>query len=84
MLSMYRHALRLRRAEPGLGTAGLAWLPSPDGVLCFRRGEEPAAVTVIVNLSAEPVDLPPHDEILLSSGPVTGGLLPPDTAAWLR
>ena len=84
MLSLYRRALRLRRAEPGLGTAGLAWLPSPDGVLCFRRGEEPAAVTVIVNLSAAPVDLPPHDEILLSSGPVPGGLLPPDTAAWLR
>jgi alpha-glucosidase len=84
MLSLYRRALRLRRAEPGLGTDGLAWLPSPDGVLCFRRGEDRAAVTVIVNLSAEPVDLPPHDEILLSSGPVPGGLLPPDTAAWLR
>ncbi len=84
MLALYRRALRLRRAEPALGTASLTWLPSPDGVLCFRRGEDPAAVTVIVNLSGKPVDLPAHHEILLSSDPVSGGLLPPDTAAWLR
>jgi alpha-glucosidase len=84
MLALYRRALRQRRAEPALGTAGLAWLPSPDGVLCFRRGEGPDAVTVIVNLSGKPVDLPPHDEILLTSDPVTGGLLLPDTAAWVR
>jgi alpha-glucosidase len=39
---------------------------------------------VIVNVSAAPVDLPPHDEILLSSGPVAGGVLAPDTTVWLR
>jgi alpha-glucosidase len=53
-------------------------------VLCFQRGDGPAAVTVIVNLSAGPVPLPPAGEILLSSAPVTGGVLAPDTAVWLR
>lgn len=32
---------------------------------------------------AAPVPLPAHREVLLASGPVTGGSLPPDTAAWL-
>ena len=35
------------------------------------------------NLGAAPAQLPAHREILLASGPVTGGSLPPDTAAWL-
>jgi alpha-glucosidase len=29
------------------------------------------------------VPLPAHREVLLASGPVAGGSLPPDTAAWL-
>jgi alpha-glucosidase len=84
MLALYRTALRRRRAEPALSTDGLTWLPSPGRVLCFQRGDGPAAVTVIVNLSAGPVPLPPAGEILLSSAPVTGGVLAPDTAVWLR
>ena len=35
------------------------------------------------NLGAAAVPLPAHREVLLTSGPVTGGNLPPDTAAWL-
>jgi alpha-glucosidase len=85
MLGLYRRALRLRRAEPALGTPGLAWLPSVPGVLCFRRGQDAAAVTVIVNLSADPVPLPPDHEILLASAALgPGGVLPSDTAVWLR
>ncbi len=85
MLALYRTALRQRRAEPALGTDGLTWLPSPGRVLCFRRGDGPAAVTVIVNLSAGPVPLPSGHEILLASAaPAPGGMLPPDTAVWLR
>ena len=38
----------------------------------------------VTNLSAEPVGLPPHAAVLLASGPLDGGLLPPDTTAWLR
>jgi hypothetical protein len=35
------------------------------------------------HLGAAPVPLPAHREVLLTSGPLTGGGLPPDTAAWL-
>jgi alpha-glucosidase len=38
---------------------------------------------VVVNLSARPVELPAHTDVLISSGPLHDGL-PPDTAAWLR
>ena len=38
----------------------------------------------MTNLSAEPVPLPPHAAVLLASGPLDDGLLPPDTTVWLR
>ena len=62
----------------------MTWLPAPGGVLAFDRG----GVACVANLSSAPVELP-QGEILLASGPVSGdsasgGLLPPDTAAWLR
>jgi hypothetical protein len=64
--------------DAGALTGGdqMTWLASPAGVLMFRRGEGPDALTVMINLSAEPVDLPVDDQVLLSSVPVTGGLLP--------
>lgn len=81
MLELYRAALRLRSAHPALGDGAMDWLPGqPPGVLAFARSDGFACV---VNLSAEPVALPAHDEVLLSSGPVTA-TLPPDTTAWLR
>ena len=42
-----------------------------------------ATVRCVANLSAVPVALPPHASVLLASGPLDGGLLPPDTTAWL-
>jgi alpha-glucosidase len=39
---------------------------------------------VVVNLSAYPVELPAHTELLIASGDLRDGLLPPDTAVWLR
>jgi alpha-glucosidase len=80
MLELYRTALRIRRAEPALGDGHLSWLPAPDRVLAFDRG----GVLCVANLSAAPVELPAHTEILLASGPLPDGQLPPDTAAWLR
>jgi alpha-glucosidase len=41
-------------------------------------------VRCVANLSPGPVPLPPHTAVLLASGPLDDGLLPPDTAAWLR
>jgi alpha-glucosidase len=83
MLALYRRALRIRRAEFGPGAA-MTWLPAPAGALAFDRG----GVICVANLSPAPVELP-AGEILLASGPVSGdaasgGLLPPDTSAWLR
>ncbi|MFE7749680.1 glycoside hydrolase family 13 protein [Streptomyces sp. NPDC057428] len=89
MLSLYREALRMRRAEPGFaGAPGettdglLNWLPSQPGVLAFARTE---GLICVVNLSDSPVVLPGHDTVLLTSAPLDGSaMLPPDTAAWLR
>jgi alpha-glucosidase len=76
-LHLYRAALRLRRDHPALGRGTLRWL-GPD--LCFAR--EPGFI-LAANLGPAPMPLPAHREILLASGPVTGGSLPPDTAVWL-
>lgn len=81
MLQLYRAALRLRRAEPALVGGDLTWLPSPEGVLCYRRAD---SITVLVNLSAQPAELPADAEVLISSSPLDHDVLPPDTAAWLR
>ncbi|MFI0899324.1 glycoside hydrolase family 13 protein [Streptomyces sp. NPDC020983] len=81
MLSLYREALRLRRAEPGLGDGTFVWLESGPAVLAFRRSPE---FVCVVNLGDEPAALPAHHRVLLTSGPLVDGRLPADTAAWLR
>ena len=78
-LSLYRTALRLRRDHSALGRGTLRWLDA-EGLLCFAR--EPGFIFA-ANLGAAPAPLPAHREILLASAPVTGGSLPPDSAAWL-
>jgi alpha-glucosidase len=90
-VNLYRSALRLRRDHPALGRGtpspdapgrdALRWLgPDERGLLCFAR--EPGFV-LAANLGPAPVPLPAHRDVLLASGPVTGGSLPPDTAVWL-
>jgi alpha-glucosidase len=81
MLELYRTALHIRRAEPGLGDGEMTWRPAPGGVLAFDRG---TGVRCVANLSAAPVELPEHAAVLLASGPLAGGMLPADTAVWLR
>ncbi|MEV8569265.1 glycoside hydrolase family 13 protein [Streptomyces sp. NPDC051322] len=82
MLSLYRTALRLRRAEAGFKGAALSWLPAADGVLSFARSD---GLRCVVNLAAEPAGLPGHARVLLTSGPLDDrGRLPQDTAVWLR
>ena len=80
MLELYRAALRIRREHPALGDGSMSWLDAPEGVLAFRR--EPGFVCV-VNLSAEPYELPAHSALLLAGGPLRNGLLGPDQAVWL-
>jgi alpha-glucosidase len=78
-LNLYRTGLRIRRGLLGDGT--MDWLPLGEGVLGFTRD---SGLTCVVNLSPDPVALPPHESVLLSSGPLARGLLPTDTAVWLR
>jgi alpha-glucosidase len=78
-LWLYRTALGLRRT---LRTdERLAWVSSgrPD-VLHLTR---PNGWQSITNFGAAPVALP-AGKVLVASGPLTGGRLPPDTTAWLR
>jgi alpha-glucosidase len=80
MLEFYRTALRIRRDHPALGDGTMTWLDAPEGVLAFSR--DPGFVCV-VNLSAEPYELPAHSELLLAGGPLQDGVLGPDQAVWL-
>jgi alpha-glucosidase len=81
MLTLYRAALRIRSASRHIAGDAFAWRDTPDGVLAFSRSD---GFCCVVNLSGELVRLPSHDELLLGSGPLQDGLLPPDTAVWLR
>lgn len=79
-LSVYRRALELRSCHPGFAGRELEWFGAPAGCLAFRRVG--STVVCALNTGEEPVPLPPGD-VLLSSSPLAGGLLPPDTAVWL-
>jgi len=81
MLELYRAALRIRREEPELGDGPMRWMPSDEAVLDFVRGE---SLRCITNLSASPIELPPHAAILVQSADLVAGRLPPDAAVWLR
>jgi len=81
MLSLYRTALSIRRSHPALGDGTLTWIDTEPGVLAFSRGLGFVSVT---NLSGAAVTLPSYTRLLLSSTPLSGGLLPPDSTAWLR
>ncbi|MFE7230378.1 glycoside hydrolase family 13 protein [Streptomyces sp. NPDC057596] len=77
-LELYRSALRLRRKL--LEGESLTWVEGgPAGVLAFARSGGRRCVT---NLSGRAVPLPPG-EVLLSSSPLTGRRLDPDTTVWL-
>jgi alpha-glucosidase len=80
MLSLYRLALRLRRAHPVLGgnTSELEWLDVGDDVIGFRRQ---AGFTCIVNLGESEIAVP-DGTIVLSSVPITD-TIPTDTTVWL-
>ena len=78
-LALYRRLLALRK-ELALGTGALQWLDRPrDDVLVFRNGR----AVVVVNTGPDPIRLP-ESEVLVSSTPLDGILLPADTTAWVR
>jgi alpha-glucosidase len=73
----YREALRLRRRFADAGDE-VEIVEGRTTVLEVRRGP----LTAVCNCGTRPVRLPVGD-VVLTSGPLDGDLLPPDTAAWL-
>ncbi|WP_169733878.1 glycoside hydrolase family 13 protein [Crossiella equi] len=80
MHTLYREALHLRRGLPALGDGPMRWLDLGAEVVAYHR---PPGFTFVLNLSGAPVPLPAHERVLLASGEVVDGELPPDTAVWL-
>ncbi len=79
MLRLYRDALGLRRSTADLHADSLEWLDLGEDVIAFARGIRFVSVTAI----GRAVALPDHERILISSAPVTDGMLPEDSTAWL-
>ncbi|MFI6813675.1 glycoside hydrolase family 13 protein [Nonomuraea sp. NPDC050328] len=82
-LTLYREALRLRKAHPALGLGSIEWVEAPEEVLVLRR--EPG-FTLVTNTGETPVTLSAlglAGEVLLASGPMAGETVPPDTTVWL-
>ncbi|SDJ36636.1 alpha-glucosidase [Frankineae bacterium MT45] len=80
-LSLYRQALQLRAATPAIHGADFNWIGAPEGCLAFSRGDD---FVVAVNFSELDAVLPPG-EVLLASAPLdAAGVLPANTAVWLK
>ncbi|NEA67396.1 alpha-amylase family glycosyl hydrolase [Streptomyces sp. SID12488] len=81
-LSLYRAALRLRRAHPAPASAPVRVTGPESGAwFSFDRGP---GLRCLVNFGPAPLDLDPADTVLLSSAPLAGPTLLQDTAVWLR
>lgn len=79
-LALYREAIRVRGEWPSAPSPRVEWISAPDECLLFRR--EDSDVLCMINTSRHPAPLPDGD-VILSSGPLDGRELPPDTAVWL-
>ncbi|MDX8032995.1 alpha-amylase family glycosyl hydrolase [Lentzea sp. BCCO 10_0856] len=80
MLSLYREALEHRKSNTSFAGEELEWYGAPAGCFAFRR--KGGGLICALNTSGASVPLPPG-QVLLSSGPMDGDQLPPDTAVWL-
>ncbi|MFN8033695.1 MAG: glycoside hydrolase family 13 protein [Mycobacterium sp.] len=77
-LSFFRSVLHLRRNAFHFTENDVEWLQLGAGVLAFFSG----GVLCVLNTGAAAVPLP-AGTVIASSAPVSGGALPPDSAAWL-
>ena len=83
VLEFYRRALALRRTLRDELPETLEWLDAPNkDSLLFRRGD----LRCLLNCGDDPVPLPDGAQILLAGGSGTpaDGVLPGNSAAWLR
>lgn len=102
-LNFYRKALAVRRSEPSTGDGEFHWRNdelheagvSTDLVLAYRRPDDQAPLTCVLNTGDTPFTLAPHfgTEILHASGPEVAVLSTGDqehlvigaeTCVWLR
>lgn len=79
MLSLYRQALEIRATHPAMSGDEVEWFGAPEGCMAFRRT---GGLICALNAGTALVPLPPG-EMVLTSGPLEGEALPPDTAVWL-
>jgi alpha-glucosidase len=79
-LALHRRALQLRREVAGFRSTEFRWRESDPDVLDFERTPD---VRCVVNLSGRPVPLGGSGEVVLSSIPLDGDLLPTDAAVWI-
>ena len=77
-LELYRTALALRR-ERLVEEVGFDLVDRGPNVLAFRRGD---SFTCATDMGDDHVALP-DGAVLLSSGPLVDGRLPPDTTVWM-
>ncbi|MDT5210229.1 MAG: alpha-glucosidase [Mycobacterium sp.] len=78
-LSFFRHAIELRRDRSEFEASTVEWLDSPSDGLVFRLN---GGLVCALNAGRRAMDLP-DGELLLASGPLADGKLPPNTTAWL-
>jgi alpha-glucosidase len=78
-LTFFRRAFQLRRSRAEFDGATVEWLDSPGDSLVFHRT---GGLVCVLNASTQLIPLP-EGEVLMASGPIADGALPPDTAAWL-
>jgi alpha-glucosidase len=92
LLSLYRHAIRVRKQEPALTGGSYVGLPAPEGVFAFVRSVAGGrSVVVLVNTSAETRDMSFRGATVIAAtdrtqeGAAPGGkvTLPPFEAAWV-
>jgi alpha-glucosidase len=78
-LELYRKALKVRRSFAATAPREVAILDRAKTVLAFERGP----ITVVLNAGNRPVALP-KGKVLVNSGRLVDGKLPPNTAVWIR
>jgi alpha-glucosidase len=84
MLALYRQLLALRRAHQALHSGAMDLHPLEHGTILFERRHDDERIVVAVNLTDQPVPLPPAvagGELLASSDPTRASLSGTDLAA---
>ncbi len=78
--SLYSDALKIRRAEAGLGDGPMQWIGAGVDVIAFSR---PGNFACYLNFG-KPIKLPLGAQVLISSAPIVNGIIDQDVAVWMR